>query len=61
MQQAIIIYPGSVISNFCRRRYPISMLAARLMKLAEDYKYSSANFYQNGFDEFNMITHYTGN
>ncbi len=34
---------------------------AGLVIYAEDYKYSSANFYMTGFDEFNMITHYSGN
>ena len=33
---------------------------AGLCNMAEEYKYSSANFYQNGIDEFNMLTHYTG-
>ena len=36
-------------------------VAAGLVIFAEDYKYSSAKFYHTGLDEFNMITHYTGN
>jgi hypothetical protein len=24
----------------------------------EDYKYSSANFYETGIDEFGLLTHY---
>jgi hypothetical protein len=27
----------------------------------EDYHYSSAKFYYNGSDNFNMLTHYSGN
>ena len=34
---------------------------AGLVNLAEEYKYSSAKFYNDGTDEFNMITHYSGN
>lgn len=30
----------------------------RLSKFSEDYKWSSATFYQNGFDEFGILTHY---
>lgn len=36
-------------------------VVAKLVALPEDYRYSSAKFYETGFDEFNMITHYTGN
>ena len=36
-------------------------VAAGLVNLAEEYKYSSAKFYHQGIDEFNMITHYSGN
>ena len=36
-------------------------VAAGLVKFAEEYKYSSAKFYLKGRDEFNMITHYSGN
>jgi putative transposase len=32
----------------------------KLAELPEDYKYSSANFYQSGHDEFDLITHYNG-
>jgi REP element-mobilizing transposase RayT len=35
-------------------------VAAGLVSFAEEYKYSSAKFYQEGIDEFNMITHYSG-
>ena len=34
---------------------------AKLEALPEDYKYSSARFYETGFDEFNIVTHDTGN
>ncbi len=34
---------------------------AGLVNLAEEYKYSSAKFYMLGIDDFNIITHYTGN
>ena len=34
---------------------------AGLVNFAEEYKYSSAKFYNDGTDEFNMITHYSGN
>lgn len=34
---------------------------AGLVKNPEDYYYSSAAFYQNGIDHFNMLTHYSGN
>ncbi len=36
-------------------------VTAGLVNFAEEYKYSSAQFYLIGVDEFNMITHYTGN
>ena len=39
---------------------PENPVAAGWVKFAEEYKYSSAKFYQEGIDEFNMITHYTG-
>ena len=31
---------------------------AGLCSLQEDYKYSSARFYLNNIDEFNILTHY---
>jgi REP element-mobilizing transposase RayT len=31
-----------------------------LAKLPEEYRYSSARFYWDGFDEFNLLTHYNG-
>jgi REP element-mobilizing transposase RayT len=31
---------------------------AGLCILPEEYKYSSANFYQNGIDQFGMLTYY---
>ncbi len=34
---------------------------AGLVNFAEAYKYSSAKFYLTGIDEFNFITHYSGN
>ena len=36
-------------------------VAAGLVTFAEEYKYSSAKFYMDGTDVFNMITHYSGN
>ena len=36
-------------------------VVAGLVTYAEDYKYSSAKFYTAGIDEFNMVTHYSGN
>lgn len=30
----------------------------RLEQLPEDYKYSSAKFYETGIDEFGLLTHY---
>ena len=36
-------------------------VAAKLVALPEDYKYSSAKFYETGLDEFNIIRHYSGN
>lgn len=30
----------------------------KLAKFPEDYRWSSANFYQNGVDEFGILTHY---
>ncbi len=35
-------------------------VAAGLCKLPEDYYYSSALFYEQGIDHFNMLTHYKG-
>lgn len=32
----------------------------KLAKLPEDYKYSSAGFYETGFDSFGILTHYKG-
>jgi putative transposase len=32
----------------------------QLADFAENYKYSSARFYETGYDEFNLITHYNG-
>jgi putative transposase len=29
-----------------------------LAKTPEDYKWSSAKFYQTGLDDFNLLTHY---
>ncbi len=34
---------------------------AGLVKYPEEYVYSSARFYHDGTDDFNMITHYMGN
>lgn len=36
-------------------------VTAGLVNFAEEYKYSSAKFYNDGTDEFDMITHYSGN
>jgi len=36
-------------------------VAAGLVSFAEEYKYSSAKFYLSGIDEFNLVTHYSGN
>ena len=36
-------------------------VAAGLVTFPEEYKYSSAKYYETGVDEFKMITHYTGN
>ena len=36
-------------------------VVAGLVNFAEDYKYSSAEFYLSGIDEFGIITHYSGN
>lgn len=36
-------------------------VVAGLVAFAEEYKYSSAKFYELGSDEFNFITHYSGN
>ena len=36
-------------------------VVAGLVSYAEEYKYSSAKFYSSGIDEFNMLTHYSGN
>ena len=35
-------------------------VAAQLVHYPEEYKYSSARFYQTGLDEFNLVTHYMG-
>jgi putative transposase len=32
----------------------------QLVKYPEDYKYSSAAFYETGVDEFGLLTHYSG-
>jgi REP element-mobilizing transposase RayT len=32
----------------------------KLAEHPEDYKYSSARFYTDGYDEFNLVTHYNG-
>jgi putative transposase len=32
----------------------------RLAEFPEDYKYSSAKFYESGHDEFGLVTHYDG-
>jgi putative transposase len=32
----------------------------KLCKFPEDYKYSSAKFYENGDDEFDLLTHFNG-
>ena len=32
----------------------------RLAKSPEEYKYSSARFYETGYDEFGLLTHYAG-
>jgi putative transposase len=32
----------------------------QLVKYPEDYKYSSARFYETGMDEFGLLTHYNG-
>ena len=34
---------------------------AGICKYAEDYHYSSAKFYDDGVDNFEMLTHFTGN
>lgn len=34
---------------------------AGLVNYREEYHYSSAAYYQNGVDDFNMLTHYSGN
>ena len=36
-------------------------MAAGLVNFAEEYKYTSAKFYLEGIDEFDMITHYSSN
>ncbi|WP_259066827.1 hypothetical protein HDF24_21195 [Mucilaginibacter sp. X4EP1] len=30
----------------------------QLVRYPEDYKYSSARFYETGMDEFGLLTHY---
>ena len=35
-------------------------VAAGLCNLPEEYKYSSAKFYETSVDEFNMLTHWMG-
>ena len=32
----------------------------KLCEFPEDYKYSSAKFYENGDDEFDLLTHFNG-
>ena len=32
----------------------------KLVQYPEDYKYSSAKFYETGVDEFGLLTHYAG-
>jgi REP element-mobilizing transposase RayT len=32
----------------------------KLCEVPEDYKYSSAKFYENGVDEFDILTHFNG-
>jgi len=34
---------------------------AGLVNLPEDYYFSSAKFYESGIDDFEMLTHYSGN
>ena len=34
---------------------------AGLCKFAEDYRYSSARFYETGVDEFGILSHWSGN
>jgi REP element-mobilizing transposase RayT len=36
-------------------------VSAGLVHFGEMYKYSSAKFYMDGFDEFKILTHYSGN
>jgi REP element-mobilizing transposase RayT len=36
-------------------------VVAGLVNLPEEYHYSSAKFYELGIDNFEMLTHYTGN
>ena len=36
-------------------------VTAGLVSYAEEYKYSSAKFYFSGIDEFNIVSHYSGN
>ncbi len=36
-------------------------VAAGLVNLAEEYHYSSAKFYEHGIDDFNILTHFSGN
>jgi hypothetical protein len=36
-------------------------VAAGLVSYEEEYKYSSAKFYSSGIDEFNIVTHCSGN
>ena len=45
----------------CIRDRVYAVPLAESQTAAKEYKYSSAKFYQEGIDEFNMITHYTGN
>ena len=35
-------------------------VAAGLVNFPEEYKYSSAKFYEQGIDEFGIVTHYSG-
>ena len=36
-------------------------VTAGLVNLPEEYHYSSAKFYELGIDDFNILSHYTGN
>ena len=49
-------------SFFTQKRKYIhnNLVRAELIKFAEDYRYSSAAFYDSGIDPFNMLIHYKG-